>query len=235
MADEITYGAYAEQKVRVNSFVTQVFQWMTGALAITAIVALVVSRTPAVYKTIFGNPALLIGLVIAEIGMVIAISWGINRISAATAGVLLVLFSAVNGLTLSVIFLVYTATSVTTTFFVCAGIFGAMSVYGYLTKRDLTAIGNLCIMGLVGIIIASIVNMFAASSGMYWAITYIGVFVFIGLTAYDTQKIKQMALSIDGRQAGETVQKAAIIGALALYLDFINLFLLLLRLFGRER
>ena len=235
MIDDMTYGAYAGQKVRVNSFVTRVFQWMTGSLAITAIVALLVARTPAVYKTIFGNPALLIGLVIAELAMVVAISWGINRISAATAGALLVLYSAVNGLTLSVIFLVYTATSVTATFFVCAGLFGVMSVYGYVTKKDLTAIGSLCIMGLVGIIIASIVNMFVASSGMYWAITYIGVFVFIGLTAYDTQKIKQMALSVDGQQAGETAQKAAILGALALYLDFINLFLLLLRLLGRER
>ena len=235
MIDDMTYGAYAGQKVRVNSFVTRVFQWMGGSLAITAIVALLVARTPAVYKTIFENPALLIGLVIAELAMVVAISWGINRISAATAGVLLVLYSAVNGLTLSVIFLVYTATSVTATFFVCAGLFAVMSIYGYVTKKDLTAIGSLCIMGLVGIIIASIVNMFVASSGMYWAITYIGVFVFIGLTAYDTQKIKQMALSVDGQQAGETAQKAAILGALALYLDFINLFLLLLRLLGRER
>jgi FtsH-binding integral membrane protein len=142
-------------------------------------------------------------------------------------------YSALTGLTLSVIFLVYTAESLATTFFVTAGTFGLMSAYGYVTKRDLTGLGSFLMMGLIGMVLASVVNMFFNNSTVYWITTYIGILIFVGLTAYDTQKIKQMsALGLEG---GEMEQKGAIMGALRLYLDFINLFLLLLRLMGNRK
>jgi len=230
---DMRYDTYAGAKVQTNTFVTAVFGWMTGALAITAIVALLTVRVPALTNLIFANRAVFIGLLIAEVVLVIALIASINRISAATASVMLIVYSALNGLTISAIMLIYTATSVTGTFFVCASVFGVMCGYGAITKKDLSGMGSLCFMGLIGVIIASVVNMFVASTALYWGVTYIGVLVFVGLTAYDMQKIKHMAMSV---QPGSTAaQKAAVIGALHLYLDFINLFLLLLRILGRER
>ena len=230
---EMRYDAYAEAKVQTNTFVTAVFGWMTGALAITAIVALLTVRVPALRNLVLGNRGVFIGLIIAELVLVLALVASINRISATTAAVMLIIYSALNGLTISAIMLIYTAASITSTFFVCASIFGVMCTYGAITKKDLSGMGSLCIMGLVGVIIASVVNMFMASSTLYWGITYIGVLVFVGLTAYDMQRIKQMGMSVQPGTA--TAQKAAVIGALHLYLDFINLFLLLLRIMGRER
>ena len=230
---DMRYDTYAGAKVQTNTFVTAVFGWMTGALAITAIVALLTVRVPALTNLIFANRGVFFGLLIAEIVLVIALVASINRISAATASVMLIVYSALNGLTISAIMLIYTAASITSTFFVCASVFGVMCGYGAITKKDLSGMGSLCIMGLVGVIIASVVNMFLASSALYWGITYIGVLVFVGLTAYDMQKIKQMGMSAQPGSAA--AQKAAVIGALHLYLDFINLFLLLLRIMGRER
>jgi FtsH-binding integral membrane protein len=222
-------------EVLVNDYVRSVYNWMGIGLAITAVVALFVSNSPNLVRLIYGNPILLFALIFAELGLVFAISGMVTRMSAGTATGLFVLYSALNGVTLSFIFLVYTRASVVSTFFICAGTFAACSIYGWVTKRDLTSLGGFLMMGLIGIIIASLVNMFIRSSGMSMIISYIGVLVFVGLTAYDTQKIKNMALTQPDGLDGSVVRKGAILGALSLYLDFINLFLMLLRIFGQSR
>ncbi len=211
---------------------TRTYGWMCLALAITAGVAFITAATPAVREVVY-QPGVLIVLLIAELALVWGVSAAISRLSAGAATALFVLYAALNGLTLSIIFLVYTSASIVSTFLVTAGTFGAMAAYGHFTKKDLTSLGNLCFMALIGIIIASIVNLFVASSAFYWFLTYACILVFVGLTAYDAQKIKQMAYAADGESA-EVLQKGAVMGALALYLDFINLFLLLLRLLGRR-
>ena len=216
-----------------QGFVTKVYGWMCAALLTTALVSYYIVSTPELLQMIFTNQILFIGLIIAEFALVIAISRAINRLSAMAATGLFFLYSALTGATLSVIFIAYTAESLTTTFLITAGTFGAMSFYGLVTKRDLTSIGNLCFMGLIGVIIASVVNIFVQSTLVYTLTTYIGVLVFVGLTAYDTQKIKEMGPGLE--EGSEAEQKGAILGALKLYLDFINLFLLLLRIFGRRR
>jgi len=221
-------------QVRVNSFIRSVYNWMAIGLGITGLVAYYVANTESLRQLIFGNKILFFGLIIAEFGLVIAISARIQKMQASTATALFVLYSALNGATLSLIFLIYTASSITSTFFICAGTFVACSIYGWTTKRDLTSVGGFMAMGLIGIIIASVVNIFLRSSAMYMIISYIGVIVFVGLTAYDTQHLKNMAQSQpDGLEAG-VVRKGAILGALKLYLDFINLFLMLLRIFGNR-
>jgi FtsH-binding integral membrane protein len=219
-------------QVRVNSFIRSVYNWMAIGLGITGFVAYYVANTESLRQLIFGNKILFFGLIIAEFGLVIAISARIQKMQASTATALFVLYSALNGATLSLIFLIYTASSITSTFFICAGTFVACSIYGWTTKRDLTSVGGFMTMGLIGIIIASVVNIFLRSPAMYMIISYIGVIVFVGLTAYDTQHLKNMAMTQpDGLGAG-VVRKGAILGALKLYLDFINLFLMLLRIFG---
>jgi len=227
------YNTYAADKVQTNTFVTSVFGWMTGALAITALAAMVTIRVPALMNLVFGNPGVLVGLIIAELALVLILAAGINKMSATTASVMLVVYSLLNGVTLSMVMLIYTATSIASTFFVCSSVFGIMCAYGAMTKRDLSGIGSLCSMGLVGFLIGSVVNVFSASSTLYWGVTYLGVLVFVGLTAWDMQRIKLMAARVQPGTAA--AQKAAIIGALHLYLDFINLFLLLLRLMGDRR
>jgi len=219
--------------VRQNAFVTKVFGWMAGGLLLTAVIALGVANSPGILRLVYGNPGVLIGLIIGELVLVVALSAGINRMSAGVATGLFLLYAAVNGVTLAFVFLMYTKASIATTFFVTAGTFGTMCVYGYVTKRDLTSLGSLCFMGLIGLIIGSVVNLFWANETLYWLVTYAGVLVFVGLTAYDTQKIKRMGLAIGSD--GPAAQKAAVLGALAIYLDFINLFLLLLRILGRRR
>jgi FtsH-binding integral membrane protein len=214
-------------------FITKVYGWMCAALITTALVSYYTVTTPEVLRAIFGNQFLFFGLIIAEFAVVIILSAAINRLSGTAATALFFLYSALTGATLSVVVIAYTAESLTTTFLVTAGTFGAMSFYGYTTKRDLTSWGNLLFMGLLGIIVASIVNIFFASTLLYTVITYAGVLIFVGLTAYDTQKIKRMGASIE--EGSETERKGAIIGALRLYLDFINLFLMLLRILGRRR
>jgi uncharacterized protein len=215
-----------------SEFVRRVYNWMALGLATTAITSLVTVNSPAMMKFLFGTPMVLFALIVAELGIVIALSAAINRMSSATALLMFFAYSFLNGLTLAAIFMVYTRTSIANTFFVTAGTFGVMSVYGYTTKKDLTSWGSFLTMGLIGIIIASLVNIFFASTQIYWLITYVGVIIFVGLTAYDAQQIKAMAMG--GFDGEEMERKGAVIGALRLYLDFINLFLLLLRIFGRR-
>jgi FtsH-binding integral membrane protein len=216
-----------------GDFIRRVFNWMGLGLALTALVALYTTSNPRLLSLIFGNSLVFFGLIIGELALVVVLSAAINRLQASTATLLFFLYSALNGLTLSIIFLAYTRASITSTFFVTAGTFGVTSFYGYTTKRDLTSWGSFFFMGLIGIIIASVVNIFLGSPMIYWVVTYAGVLIFVGLAAYDTQKLKEMALA--GFADEETARKSAVMGALALYLDFINLFLMLLRIFGSRR
>ena len=211
----------------------KVYVWMTLALVLTGITAYGVASSPSLMMTIFQTPAIMWGLIIAELAIVITISAAINRLSLTTATLLFVLYSVLNGATFSLIFAVYTMSSIANVFFITAGTFGVMAAYGYFTKRDLSSWGRLLLMALIGLIIATLVNVFLVkSSGFDLILSYAGVLIFVGLTAYDTQKIKQMlAMQTD---MGEGAQKVALLGALSLYLDFINLFLYLLRIFGRR-
>ena len=211
----------------------KVFVWMTLALAITGLTAYGVATSPTILSLIFSSKVTFFGLIIAEFALVFAISGAINRLSLSTATLLFILYSVINGATLSTIFFAFSVATIGKVFFITAGTFGAMALVGYTTKTDLTSMGKLLFMALLGIIIASVVNMFVASSGLDLILSYVGVLVFVGLTAYDTQKIKQMCQTAP--DAGESAQKLALIGALSLYLDFINLFLYLLRIFGNNR
>lgn len=214
-------------------FLAKVFNWMAIGLGLTGIVAYLTAQS-GLAMSIIGSPIFFV-LILAELGMVFYLSARIEKIQSGTATGLFLGYSALNGLTLSVIFLQYTKASIGSTFLITAGMFGAMAVYGLVTKRDLTKMGSFLFMGLIGIILASIVNIFMQSSSLYWAISGIGVLVFVGLTAYDVQKIKGMGERGIMEQGEAAIQKGAIIGALALYLDFINLFLMLLRFFGGSR
>lgn len=225
----------ARTRVAVNDFIRSVYNWMGIGLALTAVVAMMVANNNTLLQLIFGNQLIFFGLIIAELALVFSISARVNRMQASTATSLFVVYAALNGVTLSVIFLAYTKTVIANTFFVCAAMFIISSVYAMTTKRDLSSWGSFLFMGLIGIIIASVVNLFVHSSAMNLVISYIGVIVFVGLTAYDTQKLKSMAASDVVVSGGETARKGAIIGALSLYLDFINLFLMLLRIFGSGR
>ena len=208
----------------------KVYVWMTMALAITGLTAYYVAHSSLIY-TLYNTPALLWGLIIGELALVFIISGMINRLSLTTATLLFVLYSVINGVTLSSIFMVYTMTSIAKVFFITAGTFGVMALIGYTTKKDLSSIGRLAFMALIGLIIATLVNVyFVKSAGFDLLLSYLGVLIFVGLTAYDTQKIKQMLLQVEF--ADEGAQKIALLGALSLYLDFINLFLYLLRIFG---
>ncbi|MRR55753.1 MAG: Bax inhibitor-1/YccA family protein [Deltaproteobacteria bacterium] len=227
---DVNYPRTADQIVIAqNTLIRQVYAWMGGGLLVTALMAMATISSPALFSAIIGNRLVFYALIIGEIGLVIGISRAINKISASVASFLFLLYAAMNGVTMSVVFAVYTAESITSTFVVTAAMFGAMSVFGYVTKRDLSGWGSFLFMGLIGVVIASLVNIFVGSSAVSWIISVIGVIVFTGLTAYDTWKIKAMAASgVEGR-------KPAILGALTLYLDFINLFLMLLRLLGSRR
>ena len=222
-------------QVLVNDFIRSVYNWMALGLALTGIIAFYVANSETLLKLIFGNQLVFWGLVIGELVLVFSISGRIAKMSAQTATGLFLLYSALNGATLSFIFLAYSGTSIARVFFITAGTFAVCSVYGMTTKRDLTSLGGFLFMGLVGIIIASVVNMFIGSSAMSMIISYIGVLVFVGLTAYDTQRIKEMALSRPAGLQADAQRKGAILGALSLYLDFINLFLMMLRIFGGSR
>ena len=217
----------------VGSFFRNVYGWMTIGLGLTAIVALFTVSTPALMQMIFGNKLVFYGLIIAEFGLVIALSAAINRLSATAATLMFCVYAALSGLTFSAIFVVYTQSSIASTFFVTAGTFGAMSLYGLVTRKDLSSWGSFLFMGLIGVVIASVVNIFMESEAMTWVISCAGVLVFTGLTAYDTHSLKVLAQQ--GFAHGEERKKMAIIGALKLYLDFINLFLMLLRLLGGNR
>jgi FtsH-binding integral membrane protein len=225
----------AQVQVRVNSFVRSVYNWMAIGLGITGVVAYGVANSPGVIEVIFGSRLIFFGLIVAQLAMVFMISARIQRMQASTATMLFIVYSALNGATLSSIFLAYTQSSITSTFFICAATFTACSVYGWTTRRDLTTMGGFLTMGLIGIVIASVVNMFFQSGAVSTIVSYVGVLVFVGLTAYDTQEIKNMALSQPADIDAGAVRKGAILGALKLYLDFINLFLMLLRIFGGRR
>ena len=226
--------------VGLREYMLRIYNYMASGLALTGIVAYGAANTPAVLNMLYAigpngvaQPTMLAWIVmLSPLGFILALSFGINKMKASTAQAVFWGFSAVMGLSLAHIFLAYTGTSIARVFFITAGTFAGMSLYGYTTKKDLTGWGSFLFMGLIGIIIASIVNMFLQSSAMQFVISVIGVLVFVGLTAYDTQKIKNMYSAVDG---SETASKKAIMGALTLYLDFINLFLMLLRLFGDRR
>jgi uncharacterized protein len=227
---DINYARSQEQVITAqNALVRQVYAWMGAGLLLTALMALVTISSPALLQVVVGNRLVMYGLMFGELGLVFALSGAIDRLSAFTATMLFLLYSALNGVTLSIIFLVYTADSIASTFLVTATMFGAMSAYGYLTRRDLTSWGSFLFMGLIGVVIASLVNIFLHSDAVSWVVSAIGVVVFTGLTAYDTWKLKALAA------AGVAGRKPAILGALTLYLDFINLFLMLLRFAGRRR
>lgn len=222
-----------ERAGAVPVLIQRVYGWMALALAITGVTAYGVANSPEILSIIFSNSIVFWALIIAEFGLVFAISGMMHKISMTTAGLLFMAYSIVNGLTLSSIFLVYTMESIGHVFFITAGTFGAMAVIGYTTKTDLTSFGKIMFMALIGIIIATVVNMFMKSSALQMGISYLGVLIFVGLTAYDSQKIKEMLYDAD--YMDESAQKLALLGALTLYLDFINLFLYLLRIFGSRR
>lgn len=220
---------------KVNAFIRSTYNWMAIGLAITAVVAYFVANSPAALQLIFGNPVIRFAVMLAPLGFVFFLGARIQKIQASTATSLFILFAVLMGMSLSSIFIVYTASSIASTFVVCSATFLACSIYGMVTKKDLTSLGGFMFMGLIGIIIASIVNLFVQSSAMAMVISYVGVLVFVGLTAYDTQKLKNMAQTMPDNATGAMVRKGAIMGALNLYLDFINLFIMLLHIFGGSR
>ena len=220
-------------QIEQASFISKVYGWMSGALIVTGLVAAWTASSEAIMTIIFGNSLMFYGLLIAEILCVAYLVSAVKKISSQTATLIFMGYAALNGLTLSAVFIIFTSESIATTFFITAGTFAIMSFYGYYTKKDLTTIGNLAFMGLIGLIIASVVNIFFHNEIVYWITTYAGILIFVALIAYDTQKIKKM--NVIGNEGTEEDKKEAIIGALILYLDFINLFLYLLRLFGRRK
>ena len=233
MSEEVYYQR-SLSKTQENTLLRSVYNWMMLGLCISGFTAYFASNNLSMQQMIFGNSFTIWILFIVELGLVFAISGGTDRMTASTASGLFLLFSFINGLTLSSIFLVYTSSSIASTFFVTGLTFGAMSAYGYFTKTDLTSWGKYLFMGLIGIIIASVVNMFLHNPAVDWLVSYIGVGIFVGLTAYDTQKIRRMGENM-GEADSEQFSKIAVVGALTLYLDFINLFLMLLRIFGRGK
>ena len=214
-------------------FITKVYNWMALALFITGLVSYFVASSPEMLNIIVGSKMVFYGILIAELLLVIYLTRSIQKLSQNMVIAGFLIYAILNGLTMSIIFLIYTSNSIATTFYVTAGTFGAMSLYGYYTKKDLTSLGNMAMMALIGIIIASIVNIFLQNEMMYWIVTYLGVAVFVALTAYDTQKLKE--LGSRGFVNDESMEKTSILGALTLYLDFINLFLFLLRIFGNRK
>lgn len=210
-----------------------VFTWMFGALGITTLTAMLVAKSSLIYTMIM-NPGLLWGLIIAELALVFILSARIGKMSFFTSSLLFTIYSILNGVTLSSIFIVYTMTSIAATFFITAGMFGAMALWGYFTKKDLSKWGSIFFMLLIGLILATVVNLFLRSGAMGFIISIVGVIIFTGLTAFDVNKIKQMLAQMQGFEEGDVVRKVALMGALTLYLDFINLFLYLLRFFGRR-
>lgn len=224
------YTAKAAQATLLRS----VYLWMTLALIITGFVAMYVAKSYTLVNMMIQNSMMFWGVLIAEVALVWYLSARIYKMSFTTATILFIVYSILNGVTLSILLLVYTASSIATTFFVTAGTFGTMAIFGYITKKDLTRSGSLCIMGVIGIIIASLVNLFLQNSMMDMVISYIGVLLFVGLTAYDSQKIKRL-LSGDDIEVNEVTLKIALMGAMTLYLDFINLFIYLLRILGDRK
>ena len=223
----------SQARISESSFLSKVYLWMAAGLGVSGAASFWLLSQPALLKAVFSNNWIFFGIVIAELGLVLWLSMRVMTMSASLASLLFVVYSFLNGITLTAVLLVYTGASVLTTFAITAGTFLFFSVYGATTKKDLTSVGNLAMMGLIGVVIASIVNLFLKSPVMMWILTFVGIAVFLGLIAYDTQKLK--AIHAAGLQNPEMEKKMAVLGALTLYLDFINLFILLLRIFGKRR
>ena len=222
-----------EVKDEQASFLASVYGWMTIALIITGVVAYGTASSPNLVNTILGNNFIFYGILIGQLLCVVYLSRVIHKISASLATLIFLGYAALNGLSFSLIFLQFTADSIASTFLITAGTFGVMSIYGYFTKSDLTKMGNLAIMALVGLILASVVNMFYHNETFYWVTTLIGVLIFVALIASDTQKLKQ--LNVIGNEETDEGEKEAIMGALTLYLDFINIFMYFIRIFGKRK
>ena len=222
-------------QTQVNDFVRSVYNWMAIGLGLTGLTAYYTAHNEAMMRIIYGTPGLTFILFLVVLGFVFFLSARINKIKASTATGLFTIYAILNGVVFSSIFMIYTASSIFSTFMICSATFLGCSFYGMVTKKDLTSLGSFMFMGLIGIIIASVVNIFIQSSAMQMIISYIGVIVFVGLTSYDTQKLKNMSLTMPADATGSMVRKGAIMGALTLYLDFINLFIMLLHLFGDRR
>lgn len=235
MSDNSNQFVFDRAMTRERSIIRNSFIWMAAALALTGVVALFVSGSPSIVRAIFGNPILFFGLMIGELALVWWLSARVLTMDTSTATLAFAGYAALNGLTLSIIFLAYTGASIVSTFFITAGTFAGMSIYAMTTKRSLAGWGNYLFMGLIGIIIASVVNIFLRSSGLYWIISVAGVLLFTGLTAYDVQRIKAWSDRAGDSIGEEDYVRWSIRGALKLYLDFINLFLFLLRILGRRR
>ncbi|RMF18694.1 MAG: Bax inhibitor-1/YccA family protein [Candidatus Dadabacteria bacterium] len=226
-------GEVRISKAEASAFVASVYRWMAAGLALTAVVAWAVASSATMQQLIFGQKIVFYGLIAAEFGLVLWLSLGISRMSPVQAATAFVIYSALNGATISSVLLVYTGTSVAQTFAVAGGMFAAAAAWGHTTKRDLSGMGSFLFMGLIGLVLASVVNIFLGSSGLDWILSVVGVFLFTGLAAWDAQRMRELAASVGSR--GEAAAKFAIVGALALYLDFINLFLFLLRFLGQQR
>lgn len=216
-----------------RSFIMRVYAWMTLGLAVTAAASLITLTVPSILKVLLTNRFLFIGLLVGELALVVVLTAAVRRFSPAVAGLLFFAYAGLNGVTFALLFMVYTLSSIALTFGVTACTFGIMTLYGFTTGRDLTKLGSLLFMALIGLVLASLANLLFNNSAIYWITTVVGILIFVGLVAYDTQKLKKISLTLG--EEGEAVQKASIIGALSLYLDFINLFLLLLRILGRRK
>jgi len=234
MTPDAVFATPQAAEERVTSFLRSVYGWMCAGLAITALVAWYVASSPTLVQTLVRTPFLALGLLVAQLGLVGVLSFRVHKMAPATAGALFIGYSALTGVTMSFILLAYTRESVSSTFAIAAGTFGAMALYGTVAKRSLAGWGQFLFMGLIGVVIASVVGMFWQSDGLQFILGFCGVIVFTGLTAYDAQRLKAMALAIPGA-TGSGTSSYSIVGALTLYLDFINLFLMLLRLLGDRR
>ena len=235
MEREIKYGNPVFEGVQsaYRVLMRKVYLWMALALAVTGMTSFYIASNPGLLQTIFTSRGIFLMLIIAELALVFILSARIMKMSFATAGIMFAAYSVLNGITMSFIFIAFTMSSIAGAFFVTAGMFAVMSFIGFTLKKDLSSFGSFFFMALVGLVIATIVNAFWANSVLYWVITYVGVLLFVGLTAYHTQKIKHM-LMMYGDEVNDNTQKLALLGSLSLYLDFINLFLYILRFFGRN-
>lgn len=235
MEREIKYGSPVLEGVQsaYRVLMRKVFLWMSLALAVTGMTSFYIASNPGLLQTIFTSRGIFLMLIIAELALVFILSARIMKMSFATAGIMFAAYSVLNGVTMSFIFIRFTMSSIAGAFFVTAGMFAVMSFIGFTLKKDLASFGSFFFMALVGLVIATIVNAFWANSVLYWVITYVGVLLFVGLTAYHIQKIKHM-LMMYGDEVNDNTQKLALLGSLSLYLDFINLFLYILRFFGRN-
>lgn len=222
----------AQVESQVRGFLTRTYLWMTLALLVTGVTAYVTANSESIQRLVYGSPWAWLVLIILQFGIVIALSAAISKMSPIVATIVFFLYAALTGVVFSVLVFSYTGTSIASTFVVTSGLFGIMAIYGLTTHRDLTAVGTLGFMALLGIILMGLVNLFLRNETIYWIISIVGVLIFVGLIAYDNQKLRRMATQVDVNS--DQGQKASILGALALYLDFINLFLFLLRLMGRR-